>query len=67
MITPKIIDKLNKNVEDIKRMLNLRGCYLQVEGEEVEVMGESGTGLLEHWVNLMDYHAFVPDEDDSGN
>lgn len=64
MITPRIIATLDENVEDIKRMLNLRGCYLQVEGEEVAVKGELGTGLLENWVNLIDYDEFDPEEDD---
>jgi hypothetical protein len=64
MITPQIIATLDENVEDIKRMLNLRGCYLMVEGEEVVVKGELGTGLLEDWVNLIDYDEFDPDLDE---
>jgi len=67
VITPRIIATLDENVEDIKRMLNLRGCYLQVEGKEVAVKGDLGMGLLEDWVNLIDYDEFDPDEDDLYN
>jgi len=35
-------------------MLNLRACYLHVEGEELIVKGESEWNPVEDWVNLMD-------------